>query len=316
MQTKQEIILFFFVYSGEQLKLEVELSHGNLTGYRFTKDDPNVPLRKDKRTRIVSDGPNYTLIVDNVLPTNDSGVYEFFGPNDTLRSTCHVTVKPVPSKITHPLKDVTLQENQNLSLEARIDNEHAPVAWFVNGKEISPTNADGDTPFITIMSKGRRHTLVIQKVNAKRDAGQYEIRTSDDSSTCQVTIEEIGTPPADFTKKLQNIETEEFQRVQLQCETNRENIPVEWFKDGKLIESNENLIFENEGKLHSLIINEVSLNNQGSFTCQIKSNGKTTISTLKVKEMPADFELKLGRLMEFKLLFNHEFSTSISIKMV
>ena len=279
--------------SGEQLKLDVELSVGNLPGYRFTKDEPTVALRKDKRTRLTCDGTHYTLIIDNVLPGTDAGLYEFFGPNDSVRSSCQVTVQPLPSKITQPLKDVTLQENQNLSLEARVDNEQAPVTWFVNGQEISPNKEQ--TSHITLMSKGRRHTLVIQKVNAKRDAGQYEIRTADDASACQVTIEEVGTPPADFTKKLTNVDVDEFQRVELQCETNRENLPVDWFKDGKPLEANDQINFENQGKVHSLILHEVLKDQQGSYSCQIKSNGKSTAATLKVKEMPGDFLHKIGR---------------------
>ncbi|CAF3800634.1 unnamed protein product, partial [Rotaria magnacalcarata] len=278
------------VSQGEQLKLDVELSHPNIPGCRFIKDDTNTPIRKDKRTRITADGTHYTLMIDSVLPMGDSGTYEFLGLNDSLRSTCNVTVKPLPSKITQPLKDVTLQENQNLSLEARIDNEHAPVVWFINGKEIPP---GGDVPHVTIMSKGRRHTLVVQKVDAKLDAGQYEIRTPDDSSSCQVTIEETGTPPADFTKKLQNTEIAEFNTVELKCETNRDNLPVEWFKDSKLIESNEHYKLENNGKDHSLFVNDILMIDQGSYTCQIKSNGKATTATLKVKEMPADFVHKI-----------------------
>ncbi len=270
----------------------MELSHPNIPGCRFIKDDTNTPIRKDKRTRLVSEGTHYSIIIDNVLPIGDSGTYEFLGLNDSLRSTCKVTVQSLPSKITQPLKDVTLQENQNLSLEARVDNEHAPVTWFINGKEIPP---GGDAPHITIMSKGRRHTLVVQKVNAKQDAGQYEIRTPDDVSSCQVIIEEPGTPPADFTKKLQNIETEEFQTIELKCETNRENLPIEWFKDGKLIEQNEHYTIQNNGIIHLLTIHEILINDQGSYTCQIKSNGKATTSTIKVKEMPADFIHKIGK---------------------
>ena len=267
------------------------MSHPNLSGCRFIKDGTNTPIRKDKRTRLISDDVHFTLIIDNVLPIGDSGTYEFIGANDSLRSRCKVTVQPLPCKITQPLKDITIQENQNLSLEARIDNEHAPVTWFVNGKEVPPA---GDLPHITIMSKGRRHTLVVQKANAKQDAGQYEIRTPDDASSCQVIIEEAGTPPADFTKTLQNSEIEEFQTIELMCETNRENLPVEWFKDSKLVETNEHFSLENNGRIHSLIIHDVLMNDQGSYTCQIKSNGKTTIATLKVNEMPADFVHKIG----------------------
>ncbi|CAF0817324.1 unnamed protein product [Adineta steineri] len=274
----------------EQLKLDVELSHPNVPNCRFIKDDINNPIRKDKRTRVTSDGTHHTIIIDGVLPVGDSGIYEFIGPNDSLRSTCKVTVQGPPSKITQPLKDITLQENQNLTLEARVDNEHAPVTWFINGKEIPST---GETPHITIMSKGRRHTLVVQKVNAKQDAGQYEIRTPDDASSCQVTIEEIGAPPADFTKKLSNIETEEFQTIELKCETNRDNIPIEWLKDNQLIESNEHYTIENNGITHTLIIHDILINDQGSYTCKIKSNGKITQATVKVKEMPADFVHKI-----------------------
>jgi membrane carboxypeptidase/penicillin-binding protein PbpC len=200
-------------------------------------------------------------------------------------------VQSSPSKITQPLKDVTLQENQNLTLEARVDNEHAPVTWFINGKEVPST---GDAPHITMMSKGRRHTLVVQKVNAKQDAGQYEIRTPDDASSCQVTVEEIGAPPADFTKKLQNVNTDEFQTVELICETNREDLPVEWLKDNQTIEDNDHYTTENKGKVHSLTIHDVLTTDQGSYTCRIKSNGKTTVATVKVKEMPADFVHKIG----------------------
>ncbi|UJR34155.1 hypothetical protein I4U23_021562, partial [Adineta vaga] len=270
----------------EQLKLEVELSHPNIPNCRFIKDDIDNPLRKDKRTRITSDGPRHTLVIDNVLPIGDTGCYEFLGLNDSLRSTCQVTVQSLPSKITQPLKDVTLQENQNLTLEARVDNEHAPVTWFINGKEIPST---GDAPHITIMSKGRRHTLVVQKVNAQQDAGKYEIRTPDDVSSCQVTIEEVGAPPADFTKKLQNVQTEEFQTIELKCETNREDLPIEWLKDNVILEINDHYTIESHGKTHQLTIHDVLINDQGSYTCRIKSNGKTTIATIKVKEMPADF---------------------------
>ena len=274
------------------MKLDVELSHPNVPGCRFVKDDTNNPIRKDKRTRLTSEGTRFSLVIDSCLPVGDTGVYEFLGPNESLRSTCQVTVQPLPSKITQPLKDVTLQENQNLSLEARVDNEHAPVTWFINGKELPP---GGDAPHITTMSKGRRHTLVVQKVNAKQDAGQYEIRTPDDASSCQVTIEEAGTPPADFTKKLQNLDVEEFQPMEFKCETNRENLPVEWFKDGKIIEPSDRYIMEDNGKFHSLKIPQVAMNDQGSYTCQIKANGKGTTATLKVKELPADFVQKLGK---------------------
>lgn len=146
------------------------------------------------------------------------------------------------------------------------------------------------------MSKGRRHTLVVQKVNAKQDAGQYEIRTPDDASSCQVTIEEVGTPPADFTKKLTNIETDEFKTIEFKCETNRENLPIEWYKDGKLLEENDHITIENKDKVHLLIIHDVLITDQGSYSCQIKSNGKSTIGQLKVKEMPADFIHKLEPL--------------------
>ena len=292
-QTKKNVLWKEILFvKGEQLKLDVELSHPNVPGCRFVKDDTNTPIRKDKRTRLASEGTHYTLVIDSVLPAGDTGTYEFLGPNDSFRSTCQVTVQPLPSKITQPLKDVTLQENQNLSLEARVDNEHAPVTWFINGKEVP---SGGDAPHITTMSKGRRHTLVVQKVNAKQDAGQYEIRTPDDASSCQVTIEEVGTPPADFTKKLQNIETEEFKTIQLKCETNRDNLPIEWFKDGKIIEVNDHYTIENNGVLHSLTIHDVLTNDQGSYTCQIKSNGKGTTATLKVKEMPVDFVQKIGK---------------------
>jgi hypothetical protein len=276
---------------GEQLKLEIELSHPNVPGCRFVKDDAGTPIRKDKRTRISSDGTHFTLVIDSVLPPNDSGIYEFLGPNNSLRSTCKVTIQPTPCKITQPLKDITLSENQNLTLEARVDNEHAPVVWFVNGKEIP---SSGNPPHITIMSKGRRHTLVVQKVNAKDDAGQYEIRTPDDASSCQVTIEEAGTPPADFTKPLKNIEIDELQPVELTCETNRDNLAVEWLKDGKLLEENEQHTVEDNGKVHSLKIDETTIADQGNYTCRIKSNGITTAATLKVKEIPADFKQKLG----------------------
>ena len=36
---------------GEQLKLDVELSHPNIPGCRFVKDEPTNTIRKDKRTR-------------------------------------------------------------------------------------------------------------------------------------------------------------------------------------------------------------------------------------------------------------------------
>ncbi|CAF1220457.1 unnamed protein product, partial [Didymodactylos carnosus] len=266
---------------------QVELSHPNVQGCRFVrydnKDEQQV-LRKDKRTKLSCEGVKFTVVLDSLLP-NDAGVYEFLGPNN-LQSKCQVIVKAHPSKITQPLKDLTLQENQNLTLEARVDNEHAPISWFFNGQELK---SDQHT---TILSKGRRHTLVVQKVNMQ-DAGQYEIRTPDDKSACQVTVEPLDG--VEFSKQLTirpNEDISEMQTVELVCETNKDNVLVEWSKNGKPCDD-QRLKIQVEGRVHSITIDESNLKDQGVYTCKIKSNNKATTATLKIKEIPVDFTQKM-----------------------
>ncbi|CAF1379032.1 unnamed protein product, partial [Didymodactylos carnosus] len=274
------------VNQGENLKLEVELSHPNVQGCHFARyDNKNEQqlLRKDKRTKVSCEGVKFTLVLDSLFPV-DAGVYEFLGPNN-LQSNCQVIVKAHPS-ITQPLKDVTLPENQNLTLEARVDNEHAPISWFFNGQELKSEQ------HTTILSKGRRHTLVVQKVKME-NAGQYEIRTPDDKSACQVMVEQLDG--VEFIKQLTirpKDDIKETQPVELVCETNKDNVPVEWSKDGELC-NDQRLKIQTKGRVHSITIEESLSYDQGVYTCKIKSNNKTTTATLKIQESPADFTHKI-----------------------
>lgn len=55
--------------------------------------------------------------------------------------------------------------------------------------------------------------------------------------------------------------------VKLECELNKEEIPVKWFKDGKEITPTKRMEIVSNGCVQQLVIDDVTLDDMGKYTC-------------------------------------------------
>lgn len=76
----------------------------------------------------------------------------------------------------------------------------------------------------------------------------------------------------EFTKTLNDFELKENQTARFECELNKSDIPVTWFRNGEKIEKdNKNFTFIDDGKRHCLVIKKCDPSDAGKYT--VKTSG-------------------------------------------
>lgn len=55
--------------------------------------------------------------------------------------------------------------------------------------------------------------------------------------------------------------------VMLTCEVDREDTPVQWYKDGQEVQESDSLVLENEGPHHRLLLPAAQPSHGGEFQC-------------------------------------------------
>lgn len=106
--------------------------------------------------------------------------------------------------------------------------------------------------------------------------------------------------PIEFIKSLTGARVNENDTVNFNCELNKPNINVKWFRDGELIQNgisfsylfyrkcykvfvlDEHFEIQAKGPIHTLTIHNVAWNEGGEYKC-IADGGAKTSATLLVK---------------------------------
>ena len=89
--------------------------------------------------------------------------------------------KPV---FTTPLKDITVPEEQSVTLECELSKPDQKVKWYKNGKEIKPDRKRGIQPKV----EGTKHSLTIPKTE-KDDTAEYSVKIGGEETKGKLTVE-------------------------------------------------------------------------------------------------------------------------------
>jgi len=84
-----------------------------------------------------------------------------------------------------------------------------------------------------------------------------------------------------FTKKLEDIETDEKDDILFTCEISDSNVEVKWFRDNTLLTSDHRVLIGVNGKAHSLFIPWTCLADSGTYKALAgfsKSIAKLTVN--------------------------------------
>ena len=136
--------------------------------------------------------------------------------------------------------------------------------------------------FVSLLFK-----LIIKSVKPE-DHGEVKFQVRHDLySTASLVVEE---EPIIFVKKLEDLTCTEIPgTVKFECELNKANVDVSWFKDGKPISTDFDDKYEciKEGTKYYLIIKKVDGTDSGSYTISIPGKiEKKSHATLSVKSAP------------------------------
>lgn len=143
------------------------------------------------------------------------------------------------------------------------------LVWLKDGQEIDFSKDEIKDNF-EVKADGPKYTLVIKKPQLE-DEAKYtvKVRDTDVSSAANLSVTE---GPLEFTKPLADFELKENQTARFECELNKPDIPVKWFKNGEELEKGDkNFQFISDGKRHSLVIKKCDPSDSGKYT--VKTTG-------------------------------------------
>ena len=85
---------------------------------------------------------------------------------------------------TTPLKDVTIPEDQSVTLECELSKPDQKVKWFKDGKEIKADRKRNIVPKVD----GSKHSLTIPK-SLIDDTAEYSVKCGDEETKGKIRVE-------------------------------------------------------------------------------------------------------------------------------
>uniref|UniRef100_A0A671Y1L3 Myosin binding protein Cb n=1 Tax=Sparus aurata TaxID=8175 RepID=A0A671Y1L3_SPAAU len=182
----------------------------------------------------------------------------------------------------------SVEKGKKIVLRCEVVDPDVQVKWLKNGQEIKPSSYSGtmltSTHFIfsqyVMESAGNVRTLTINKASLADDAA-YECVVGDDKCFTEVFVKE---PPVTITKLMDDYHVVVGEKVEFEIEVSEEGAHVMWFfEDVELHkEKDSKFRFKKDGKKHTLIIHEATLDDIGMYHAW--TNGGHTKGELEVEE--------------------------------
>ncbi|GIY28569.1 hypothetical protein CDAR_558771, partial [Caerostris darwini] len=232
-----------------------------------------------------------TIVLHDARP-EDTGKYSCIISNSagTASTSSNVTVSTEEKAPTFQkgLKDQTVKENETVNFTVKFSGKPKPTAkWDKDGAELSIDNKHFEQRY---EEADDSLTLVLNQAT-KDDAGKYTCTISNsagsEKTTSKLEVTETEKSPT-IIKKLKNITSIEEETVELTVEYDGVPKPeTKWKKDGKdIVIDDDHYELTKEDKSETLIINEVSKEDAGDYSCTISNSAgsETTTSTVTVKE--------------------------------
>ncbi|GAA6236144.1 obscurin isoform X1 [Lates japonicus] len=260
---------------GAVISLECELSRHNVD-VKWIKN--GVEVKPSKDLRIYAMGRKRFLQIMK-CQVSDSGMYTC-DAGDAITS-CTVEVYERELLVLQGLEDLDIQEDQNAVFVCEISVEDVPGEWYKNGERIQPTST------IKIRQEGTKHFLLMCNVRAE-DSGEIKFVARHVESVAYLEVEEL---PVNIVKPLQDKTVLEKTRVILDCTVSNPRCSIRWYKGSNVILPSERFEICSEGCYRKLIIQQVALDDEGTYSVQVGEytcSAKLTVeaqSLLMIREL-------------------------------
>ncbi|CAI9716215.1 titin-like [Octopus vulgaris] len=239
-----------------------------------------IKLTANKRIQIITEKRIQKLIIRKVT-LEDFGEYSCTIGN--VSTTAKLIVEEIKSEFTKELKEIHVTECDDGEFSCEVSKEYIQVVWFKDGKQIQEDQR------IKIVTERKIRKLVIRDVRIE-DQGEYKCMIGELFTSASLSVKEMK---ASFTQELaEEVKIETNETVTLSCEMSEENIKAAWLKDGKVLQSDNRIKMVTEKTTQKLIINKVTSEDTGVYTCKV---GKisTTARLVVEKTKKSEFTTKL-----------------------
>jgi hypothetical protein len=255
----------------ESFTFECELSKPGVK-VNWLKDGSKVYPADGFKAKV--NGTVHTLTKDDAM-VEDAGKYTM--AFEDKKTTANLGVEAVATSFVRQLANITVLEHQSLVLECEVSKPNKPAKWFKNGQEVSASFR------VKLTADGKIHKLMIDDAKLD-DKGQYKVQIDGVESEATVLVEE---EPIQIIKPLKNIEIDEFQTAKFVFEVSKSDIVGVWTCKDKPISPKEGHDIKVRGKVHTLTMDNVKLEEAGSYgvkvlnaesTAQLKVRGNLSVN--------------------------------------
>ncbi|XP_073329291.1 obscurin-like protein 1 [Pagrus major] len=261
---------------GAVISIECELSRHN-ADVKWMKNGVEVKPGKDLRIYAMGRKRFLQIMKCNV---GDSGIYTCDAGDAT--TSCTVEVYERELLIQQGLEDLDIQEDQNAVFVCEISVEDVPGEWYKNGERIQPTST------IKIRQEGTKHFLLMCNVRAE-DSGEIKFVARHIESVSYLEVEEL---PVNIVKPLQDKTVLEKSRVILDCTVSNPRCSIRWYKGVNVILPSERFEICSEGCYRKLIIQQVALEDDGTYSVQVGEYTCSAKLTVEAQSLVMVRELK------------------------
>ncbi|XP_077473807.1 obscurin-like protein 1 [Stigmatopora argus] len=238
---------------GSVISIECELSRHNVD-VKWMKNGSE--LKPDKNVRIYAIGRKRFLQISKCI-VSDSGMYTCDAGEVATSATVEVYEREL--LVIQGLEDLNITEDQNAVFVCEISVEDVPGEWYKNGQMIHPTST------IKTRQEGTKHFLLM--CNARpEDSGEIKFVARHVDSVAKLQVKEL---PLSIVKPLQDKTALEKTRVMLDCTVSNPRCSIRWYKGSNVILPSERFEISSEGCYRKLIIQQVALDDAGTYSMQV-----------------------------------------------
>ncbi|KAM9478607.1 obscurin [Salvelinus alpinus] len=272
----------------QQLK-NVQAEEGSSFTLRCELSKPGVPVEWRKGEGLLKNGVKFQIRKRETISElqmwkavpDDSGVYSCECADQKTTATVKISALPVTFK--QKLRNVHVEEGNNLVLHCELSKPGVPVEWMMGGEELLNNGEK-------FQIRQRELVNELKIIDAKpEDSNIYTCVCGNVETTAGVTV---TATPITFKQKLRNLQTEEGDTISMHCELSKAGVPVEWRLGGeRILQNGDKYQIKQTDSALELLIREALPEDSGVYSCVCRD--KKTKATVKVIAVPATFKVGL-----------------------
>ncbi|KAI4892996.1 hypothetical protein NFI96_027323 [Prochilodus magdalenae] len=236
------------------------------------------PITSNERFNISSNGLCHMLYINNCQVSDSC---KLTAEVEGVISTAILQVQEAQVLFTKKMEPVVAEEFGEATLEVEVSLESGEVQWMRQGVVIHPG------PKFTLKQSGQKRSLTIRKL-ALSDRGMYSCETLHDRTQAKLSVEPRKIK---IRKGLSEVQTFERETASFEVELSHSSVEGVWQKDGSRLKNNNHWRMTAKGRVHSLTISNLSLEDTGTYT--FSTENARSSARLTVKETPVSILKKL-----------------------